>query len=115
MKPRQVEIHYNVEIDYSKRITPEQAMVKAVVQRAIIDSYGGCSSEQVRVAREWILDNEDNDDENENVLFTFAWCCSILYLDPNKVRVFLKGREGRLRNVRKTKRLGSIPSLLDRA
>ncbi|MCO6429472.1 MAG: hypothetical protein J5J00_01330 [Deltaproteobacteria bacterium] len=62
--------------------TPERRLLLAVLERALLD-YVGNDSEEVRIAEEWIFQDDEKD---EGVAFSFTWICKELDLDVQDIR-----------------------------
>jgi hypothetical protein len=64
----------------------ERNLIAAVVSRAIEDGFGLTNHARCtrRTAKEWIICDSD-----ENTPFTFAWCCLMLDLKPELIRLSL--------------------------
>ncbi|NLF25623.1 MAG: hypothetical protein GX589_08225 [Deltaproteobacteria bacterium] len=60
--------------------TAERNLLMAVLERAIRDYVGNCS-EEAESAREWLFDLEGTTHD----IFSFAWLCHQLDLQPMKV------------------------------
>ena len=69
-----------------ERGTPERNLVMATLERAILD-YVGNHSAEVKAAEEWIFADTEN---FKPVLFSFAWVCEQLDLDPQKIAQIIK-------------------------
>lgn len=83
------ETKYFIDDDYLTPINPTQGernLCAAIVSRAIEDGYGQTNHlpHVKRSAKEWIITDSD-----ENTPFTFAWCCLMLDLKPELIRLSL--------------------------
>lgn len=63
--------------------SPERRLLLGVIERAILDYVGNEHKEQEH-STQWLFGDEDNDDENDE--FTFAWVCSQLDLPIERIR-----------------------------
>jgi hypothetical protein len=62
--------------------SPERRLILGIIERAILDYVGNELKEREQAA-EWIFDDENDDEDQE---FTFAWACSQLDLPISRIR-----------------------------
>lgn len=68
-------------------IQPERNLIASILSRAIEDAHGYAKADPHtrREAKQWLRSKLC-----KNTPFSFLWCCSILELDPEKLRQSLR-------------------------
>ena len=69
-----------------ERGTPERNLLMATLERAILD-YVGNHKAEVQAAEDWIFADTDT---YKPVLFSFAWVCEQLDLEPRKIAQIIR-------------------------
>lgn len=75
----------NSDIPAAGTQVPEKRLLAAVLQRAITDFVSG-EGELRDGARTWLMDDDDNSDEEDEAPLTFAFVCEALDLDQDSLR-----------------------------
>lgn len=80
--------------------TPERRLILAILERAILDFVGN-DQKEILEAEAWIFGDDDDAENNDNFMtFSFAWVCQQLDLDiediREKIRAMPKRGESRL-------------------
>lgn len=74
----------NSDIPTASGFVPEKRLLAAVLQRAVTDYVTG-DGDMREGARLWILDDNNDDDENDAPL-SFLFICEALDLEPHNLR-----------------------------
>ena len=87
------EMHRREDIWYQHKVTPEQRLIGAMIERAILDATGRfrvSMDNNTRVqkdAQKWIFNWREVDD---NPVGTFGWACEVIGADPKILQAIIR-------------------------